>query len=133
MAMSDDLTVENWRNLSISLDALGEAQHRLSASKGFWTKADGEAVTEDDVAEVASKIALVSGEAHELLEAWRMPDPWEHCGKEGCELDRMAEELADIQLRLVDLATFFCVDLGLAVKKKLEYNRGRVAMHGKRF
>ena len=125
----------NWDELGTQLRRLGEQAHALSEAKGFWqASADPtRKITEADVADVATKISLLAGEAIELLEAWRMPNPFEHCGKQGCRLNGLEEELADVFIRLCDLAAFFGIDLADVAKQKMSYNATRIPMHGKRF
>jgi NTP pyrophosphatase (non-canonical NTP hydrolase) len=42
----------------------------------------------------------------------------------------MEEEMADIIIRVLDTAGFFGLDIGEAIRKKLEYNRTRPQRHG---
>lgn len=116
--------------LSSLLGTLGEECHGRSRMNGFWESQD---YSEPGATlEVAAKIALISGEAHELLEAWREPDPFAPCAKDD-RLSMVAEEMADVLIRLLDLAHFLDVDLAHATRIKLGVNAGRVYKHGKRF
>lgn len=105
----------------------------MAERNGFWRQEKAsDDPTRSEVFEVAAKIALIGNEAHELLEAWRSQDPHRQSSKH-YGLTDFTEELADIVLRVVDIAAHFDVDLGLACQFKAEYNAGRAFRHGKRF
>ncbi len=107
------------------LQRLAKKAHETSAEKGFWDQRGD--------ADVAVKIALIGCEASELLEAFRLPDRTAHCGKSGCDLDVVEEELADVLIRTLDLCHFLGVDPEAVVLEKMAYNATRPAKHGKRF
>lgn len=65
-------------------------------------------------------IALIHAEASEALEADRR--------NEGRE--RVAEELADICIRVFDASMEFGLDLETAIRTKMEYNKTRTYKHG---
>ena len=93
-----------------SINELCEQAFETAKSKGWHDKARafGEA------------IALIHAEASEALEADRRNE-----GKE-----RVAEELADICIRVFDASMEFGVDLETAIKTKMEYNKQRSYKHG---
>jgi NTP pyrophosphatase (non-canonical NTP hydrolase) len=70
----------------------------------------------------AEKIALIHSELSEMLEAIRKDD-WANEG----------EELADIQVRMLDYAGGFGHDLGASFIDKMEKNFHRPFRHGKKF
>ena len=73
------------------------------------------------------RLALVSTEVAEAIEAVRHHNPLsEHIPG----VSALEEELADIVIRVLDLAEFRGYDLGKAIAAKLEYNKGRGYRHG---
>lgn len=83
--------------------------HELAIKKGWWEK-------ERSVPEL---LCLVHSEVSEALEAYR----------EGKRLN-FAEELADVIIRVFDMAYAFEIDLEEAIQKKHEYNKSRPYRHG---
>jgi NTP pyrophosphatase (non-canonical NTP hydrolase) len=74
----------------------------------------------DQSRKFSEAIALIHAEASEALEADRRNE-----GKE-----RVAEELADICIRVFDASVEFGVDLQTAILTKMEYNKTRSFKHG---
>lgn len=72
---------------------------------------------------IATFIALGMGEFSEALEELR---------HEVIDWDKFAEELADVVIRVADLAALTEVDLDDAVIKKLEKNKDRGYKHGRK-
>jgi NTP pyrophosphatase (non-canonical NTP hydrolase) len=70
----------------------------------------------------AQKIALIHAELSESLEALREGDH-----------DNVGEELADMVIRVADLAGGTGVDLQGEIAKKMAKNEGRPRLHGKAF
>jgi NTP pyrophosphatase (non-canonical NTP hydrolase) len=118
---------EYMRSQAAALSAWRDACHRCSAEHGFW---------DDPKPNLAEKVALIHSEASELLEAFRK-DPTADCGKQisgkpiGLTLEE--EEMADIMIRVFDLAAHRKIDIGRAVRLKYEYNLTRPHKHGKKF
>jgi len=76
-------------------------------------------------------VANLHGEVSELWEAARKGRLNASCDKP-ISLTCAEEELADIAIRLMDTAVGLCVNLGLAIKVKADYNQSREHMHGKK-
>ena len=96
----------------MDLDALTQAMHDFVESKG-WLEADSpKQQTQRNLA-----ISLVL-EASEVLEHFQWSD-------ETRRPTELAEELADVMLYLLQLASYSGVDLGQAVMAKLEKNQMR--------
>lgn len=119
-----------WDALDSLLEKLGEECYRRSRANGFWESYDVD--SPQATMEVAVKIGLVIGECSELMEAWREGNPWAPCNKTPT-LTITNEEIADVIIRMLDLASFLRVNVGDAVRAKLEFNATRPYKHSKRF
>ena len=91
---------------------LVEKAHSNAKEKGFW----------DNPRETGTLLALIHSEVSEALEASRNGDN-----------ENFAEELADIVIRVADLAGGYRINLEYAIQKKMEINSYRQHKHGKRF
>lgn len=110
-------------------------------SRGFWDatinipiKMKELGFTEEEITAVnkafrAQKLMLVVSELAEALEADRkdlMDDKLP-------EYPGFDVELADAQIRIMDMAGGYDIDLDKLVKEKLIYNSSRPFMHGKKY
>ncbi len=86
--------------------------HSIATEKGFW---------EDQHRNFLEKLMLIVSECGEACEAYRKDD-WPN----------VKEELADVAIRLFDLAEAFGIDIESEMAKKIEYNKTRPYKHGKR-
>ena len=120
--------------LSSLLDSLACECHERSRANGFWESRSHQAIDGEKLAvyEVAAKIGLIMREASELLEAWRLEDPFGECPKDP-RLTHMDEEAADVAIRLLDLCEFLGIDLTRAIRIKMGVNATRPYKHSKRF
>ena len=84
--------------------------HALAIEKGWY---DG------DEREVPELLCLIHSEVSEALEAYRE-------GHDEC----VAEELADVAIRLLDMCKYLGIDLERAMEKKHEINKRRIYRHG---
>jgi len=92
-----------------SLRTLQAECHAIATSSGWW----------ESPRELGTLLALVHSEVSEALEAARKDDR-----------EELAEELADVVIRVLDLAEHEGIDLADAVLAKMEKNRGRSHRHG---
>ena len=99
----------------MTLRAVAGRAHTYSKRQGFWERYDPQSV---DAALV--KLALIVSEVGEAIEAVR-------CGNE----PNLAEELADIIVRVCEFAEARGIDIEEAVFTKMQMNEARPYMHGK--
>jgi len=100
--------------MPLPVNELVRQAHDYAVRQGFWpdSRSHGEVV------------ALIHSEVSELLEAIRaVPCPQEH----------IAEEMADIMIRVADFAGYFGIDLEAAILRKMAHNETRPYRHGKAF
>jgi hypothetical protein len=111
--------------------------HRNAVSKGFWANKTPES-------HAGEKVALMHSELSEALEAIRVgrwsaaPRPatakeTEQGGVKEVLEEGADAELADVLIRVFDFCAAAKLDLTGALLAKLEKNRDRAHMHGKRF
>ena len=103
--------------------------HKNAKEKGFWNDWIAIYNSYSEVSDIepmlnnaiAARLALIHSEVSEALEALRVED-----------MDNFAEELADVVIRVADLAGGLEIDLGDEIVKKMEKNKVRGYMHNKR-
>lgn len=102
----------------MTLDELAQAAHAQAVASGWY---DGEGPPTPEA--VAVRLALIHAEVSEVLEEVRQPDG-------DLSGQRVAEELADVVLRVADLAGWLEIDLARAIRAKAEKNAARPRRHG---
>lgn len=121
-----------------SINALAGQINRWAKNKGFWTvpSAVVDAAAEDEASHrwltnvmKAQKLALVTTETSEHVEAIRKPDV--PSALEGYTAEE--EECADQVIRLLDYAAQYKLRIGEAIIAKMAKNEGRPYKHGKEF
>ena len=98
-----------------SIDDLVDKAHANALDKGFWADVDPK-----DPRHVLALLMLITTEVAEAAEAVRKSDP-----------DNFAEELADICIRVFDVAGGMGVDLSEEIVTKMRTNKARPRKHGK--
>jgi NTP pyrophosphatase (non-canonical NTP hydrolase) len=93
--------------------------HELAKEKGWWWNKSLTNITTE-------KLCLIHCEVSEAVEVLRQ----HHVDMVKKEF---GTELADIVIRVLDLAEFHNIDLGQILLEKHEYNKKRAIRHGKRF
>jgi len=95
--------------------------HQLATDKGFW---EGDR----NMGELLMLIVSELGEALEALRKDKRQIKYNDWKK-----DTFEDELADVAIRLFDLAEAEGVNLTWQIEQKLEYNKNRPPKHGKLF
>jgi NTP pyrophosphatase (non-canonical NTP hydrolase) len=107
----------------MNIQELQIQSHKNAKEKGFWDNpVPGNHYTEPNIAE---KLCLIHSEVSEALEVIRNENPF--CNS------KFAEELADVVIRVADLAGHCALDLEGFIVWKLEQNKKRPYKHGKKF
>jgi NTP pyrophosphatase (non-canonical NTP hydrolase) len=99
----------------LDLNQIRDMAHETAKEKGWHTKGP-------DPERVPNLLCLVHAEVSEALELYRRHVP--------LDSPEVAEELADIVIRVADFCGLFRIDLAKAVEEKLAYNRTRSYRHG---
>jgi NTP pyrophosphatase (non-canonical NTP hydrolase) len=108
----------------MEIKELVKQAHNNAINHGFWdfydNLAHGHKETEQAI--ISQFLMLIVGEVSEAQEGLRHGD-----------IDNFKEELADVAIRLGDLAGGLNIDLEAEIKKKMEINKNRPYKHGKEF
>lgn len=110
----------------MEISKICELAHQNAADKGFYE--DLELVVVNGYSKnmmnnaIATRLALIHSEVSEALEALRVNNYTE-----------FQEELADIVIRVCDLAGYLKIDLDDKIEYKMEKNKNRKPKHGKEF
>jgi NTP pyrophosphatase (non-canonical NTP hydrolase) len=98
-------------NYPTDLDDRAREIHNTNISKGFWSQAPSV---------IPEKLMLITTEVAEAMEAFRDGDD-----------AHLEEELADIIIRVLDLAEHKGFSMERAVIQKMGKNRDRPRLHGR--
>lgn len=114
-----------------TINEMCEAAHHNAVSKGFW---DDHLTGPLPVEAVATKLALIHSEVSEALEDVRDGNLktkfLTEAGKEGKPVG-FGSELADIVIRVADLAKRMGIDLDYEIVTKMVFNSTRPHKHGR--
>lgn len=95
--------------------------HGIAQDHGFWKVEKSSGIL---TREVGLRLMLIVTEVAEAMEWIRKHD-------DACIQYEFAEELADIVIRVFDLAAAYQVDIGGELRLKMLKNVGRETLHGK--
>ncbi len=95
----------------MNLNKLSKECHEIAKSHGFWNDTS-----------VIEKLALISCEVSEAIEVDRSGDH-----------SKLGEEISDIIIRTLDLSYSLGIDIEKEIEKKMEKNKGRSYLHGKKY
>ncbi len=104
----------------MSFNEMGKRFYDNAVAHGFY----------ETPGSVGERIALIHSEVSELLEAYRTSNP--PCPKIPA-ITSAEEEMADIIIRVLDMATAQGFDMDKAIELKHAYNVNRPFKHGKAF
>lgn len=130
----------------LTIRELCRRSHENSKAKGFW---DGQ-LDPADMKFIPEKLMLIVSEASEALESYRKGEPLNFYSCKEClgvhgaidgqnptcshhpqrKVEGVSSELADVMIRVADLAERLGIDLERAVEEKHAYNLTRPARHG---
>lgn len=108
--------------------------HKNSVAHGWWeeqaTAVGGGLDPRLVDAAIPEKLCLIHSEVSEALEEYRNDRPPYYIDGATRKPEGLAAELADVIIRIGDLAGALGVDLEQAVVEKMAYNAGRPHRHG---
>ena len=96
--------------------------------KNAWQHAEDKGFHKHHIT-VGDRLALIHSEVSEALEAYRERGLADWTSGKG-KPEGLASELADVIIRIGDMAGVYGIDINEEVCKKMEYNTTRSYMHG---
>lgn len=105
-----------------SYKRVAEKVHHLMAIQGFWSEGSNR--------NVCNPIALAHSELSEALECLRLGNPPD---KNISEMSGAEVQLSDVLGILMDIEVGYGFDISKALLKKMEFNKTRGYLHGKKF
>jgi len=105
--------------VKLEINEIIRQAHANAVEKGFW----------ENGGNIGEKLMLIVTELAEGMEAVRKDN------LDGVEpmSGSLCEELADAVIRICDLAGHLNLDLDAAIRNKMEFNKTRPRLHGKKF
>lgn len=117
-----------------NITAVAKLLHEAQIEKGFWDGPDPDSFNANNNLIIDQKLMLIVGEVAEAHEELRSNDNPHHVYyRDDGKPEGFAFELADVFIRLADLASAVGIDLGAAVAEKHAFNQTRPNKHGRLF
>jgi NTP pyrophosphatase (non-canonical NTP hydrolase) len=111
-----------------SITTLTQEAHAIAKDRGWWPEKELELARNQDPNRIATCLALIHSEVSEALEDARVGNMGiQYEGEKPIGFDI---ELADVMIRVLDLAGAMDIDLDLAIRTKMAYNSRRSYRHG---
>lgn len=104
----------------MNLNELAEECHKTALEKGWWDKSNP----------FGQQMMNIIGEVSEAWEEYRKGYDPHFMYSENGKLEGIPIEFADVIIRILDTCAQYQVDIDLAVKLKMEYNKTREYRHG---
>lgn len=108
----------------LTMDAIQQDAHRITCEKGFWDESCGQKPT------IPEKLALVHAEVSEALEEFRNDSDVTKVYFVDGKPEGFGVELADVIIRVADLAEKHGICLSALIKMKMRFNATRPRRHG---
>jgi NTP pyrophosphatase (non-canonical NTP hydrolase) len=111
----------------VDINQLAYKAHAMAVEKGFWDDLKEEP---GRLTSIGAKIALIHSEVSEAIEEYRNGHPLDETRIEDGKPEGFGVELADVIIRVCDLAERAGVNLGACINLKMRYNETRPTRHG---
>ena len=128
--MSDEFNLFADKPSGFTLEWLQEESYKIAKEHGWW----------DEERNFGELLMLCVTELAEAMEEWRQGrTPWESysinsdengVAYENPKPEGIPSELADVLIRIADLAQHYGINLTEVVLQKMEYNKTRLYRHG---
>ena len=120
----DAKIVQKTDNSGLTISEMSERAFQNSANHGFH----------DEPVAFSTRLMLIVSELAEAMEEERSGRPLNETYFSGNgKPEGVPAELADVIIRVGDLAHIYGIDLAAAVEQKMKYNESRPHKHGKAF